>query len=240
MFSDMYVIPAVDIMDGNVVRLVKGNPADKVVYGNDPVETAKKWESAGADLLHVVDLDATLRTGRKNVEFISRIIDAVKIPVEVGGGLRSIPAINEMFRKNAAKVVLGTMAYKNPELIRKLAKKNQNKIIVSLDQNNGDVMIDGWRETTGSGVIDSMAFFIDMGIREFLLTSVNRDGMMNGPDITMLSSAARFTSANIIASGGISSIEDAIKVRNMGCSAVILGKALYEGKLSVEKVKAIS
>jgi phosphoribosylformimino-5-aminoimidazole carboxamide ribotide isomerase len=236
----MYVIPAVDIMDGNVVRLVKGNPADKVVYGNDPVETAKKWESAGADLLHVVDLDATLRTGRKNVEFISRIIDAVKIPVEVGGGLRSIPAIKEMFRKNAAKVVLGTMAYKNPELIRKLAKKNQNKIIVSLDQNNGDVMIDGWRETTGSGVIDSMAFFIDMGIREFLLTSVNRDGMMNGPDITMLSSAARFTSANIIASGGISSIEDAIKVRNMGCSAVILGKALYEGKLSVEKVKAIS
>ena len=236
----MYVIPAVDIMDGNVVRLVKGNPADKVVYGNDPVETAKKWESAGADLLHVVDLDATLRTGRKNVEFISRIIDAVKIPVEVGGGFRSIPAINEMFRKNAAKVVLGTMAYKNPELIRKLAKKNQNKIIVSLDQNNGDVMIDGWRETTGSGVIDSMAFFIDMGIREFLLTSVNRDGMMNGPDITMLSSAARFTSANIIASGGISSIEDAIKVRNMGCSAVILGKALYEGKLSVEKVKAIS
>jgi phosphoribosylformimino-5-aminoimidazole carboxamide ribotide isomerase len=237
----MYVIPAVDIMDGNVVRLVKGNPADKVVYGNDPVETAKKWENAGADLLHVVDLDATLRTGRKNAEYISMIIDAVKIPVEVAGGIRSIPAVNQMFKKNAAKVVLGTMAYKNPESIRKLAKKNQNKIIVSLDQNNGNVMIDGWRETTGSSVIDSMAFFMDMGIREFLLTSVNRDGTMNGPDITMLSSAASsFTSANIIASGGISSVEDAIKVRNVGCSAVILGKALYEGKLSVEKVKAIS
>jgi phosphoribosylformimino-5-aminoimidazole carboxamide ribotide isomerase len=236
----MYVIPAVDIMDGNVVRLVKGNPADKVVYGNDPVETAKKWENAGADLLHVVDLDATLRTGRKNAEYVSRIIDAVKIPVEVAGGIRSIPAVNEMFQKNAAKVVIGTMAYKNPESIRKLAKKNRNKIIVSLDQNNGDVMIDGWRETTGSSVIDSMAFFMDMGIREFLLTSVNRDGTMNGPDITMLSSAVMFTNANIIASGGISSVEDAIKVRNVGCSAVILGKALYEGKLSVEKVKAIS
>lgn len=236
----MHVIPAVDIMDGNVVRLVKGNPANKVVYGNDPVETAKKWERAGADLLHVVDLDATLRTGRKNAEFVSRIIDAVKIPVEVAGGIRSTPAVNEMFQKNAAKVVLGTMAYKNPESIRKLAKKNQNKIVVSLDQNNGNVVIDGWRETTGSGVIDSMVFFMEMGIKEFLLTSVNRDGMMNGPDITMLSSAASFTSANIIASGGISSIEDAIKVRNIGCSAVILGKALYEGKLSVEKVKAIS
>ncbi|HXX98245.1 MAG TPA: 1-(5-phosphoribosyl)-5-[(5-phosphoribosylamino)methylideneamino]imidazole-4-carboxamide isomerase [Candidatus Bathyarchaeia archaeon] len=236
----MYVIPAVDILDGNVVRLVKGNPADKVVYGNDPVETAKKWENAGADLLHVVDLDATLRTGRKNAEYVSRIIDAVKIPVEVAGGIRSIPAVNEMFRKNAAKVVLGTMAYKNPESIRKLAKKNQNKMIVSLDQSNGNVMIDGWRESTRSSIIDSMAFFMDIGIREFLLTSVDRDGTMNGPDITMLSSAVKFTNANIIASGGISSVEDAIKVRNVGCSAVILGKALYEGKLSVEKVKAIS
>jgi phosphoribosylformimino-5-aminoimidazole carboxamide ribotide isomerase len=236
----MHVIPAVDIMDGNVVRLVKGNPADKVVYGDDPVETAKKWEQAGADLLHVVDLDATLRTGRKNDEFVSKIIDAVKIPVEVAGGIRSIPAVNEMLRKNAAKVVLGTMAYKDPGSIRKLAKKNRNKIVVSLDQNNGIVVIDGWRETAGAGVIDSIVSFMAMGIREFLLTSVNRDGMMNGPDITMLSSAAEFADANIIASGGISSIEDAIKVRNIGCSAVILGKALYEGKLSIEKVKAIS
>ncbi len=236
----MHVIPAIDIMDGNVVRLVKGNPADKVVYGDDPVETAKKWEKAGADLLHVVDLDATLRTGRKNAEFVSKIIDAVKIPVEVAGGIRSIPAVNEMLRKNAAKVVLGTMAYKDPGSIRRLAKKNRNKIVVSLDQNNGIVMIDGWRETAGAGVTDSIVSFMAMGIREFLLTSVNRDGMMNGPDITMLSSAAGFADANIIASGGISSIEDAIKVRNIGCSAVILGKALYEGKLSIEKVKAIS
>jgi len=236
----MRVIPAVDIMDGNVVRLVKGNPADKLIYGNDPIETAKKWERAGADMLHIVDLDATLRTGRSNSEIVSRIIDAVNIPVEVAGGIRSVPAVKEMFHKNAARVVLGTMAYKNPDSVRKLAKKNRNKIVISLDQNNGMVMIDGWRETTGSGVIDSMIFFMNMGIKEFLLTSVDRDGMMNGPDITVLSSAVSFTSANIIASGGISSIEDAIRVRNIGCSAVILGKALYEDKLSVERVKAIS
>jgi len=236
----MRVIPAVDIMDGNVVRLVKGNPANKVVYGNNHVETAKKWEKAGADMLHVVDLDATLRTGRNNTEIVSRIIEAVGIPVQVAGGIRSIPDVKEMFRKNAAKVVLGTMAYKNPDSVRQLAKKNQNKIVVSLDQNNGMVMVDGWRETTGSGVIDSIIFFMNFGIKEFLLTSVDRDGMLNGPDIPTLSSAVSFTSANIIASGGISSIEDAIKVRSIGCSAVILGKALYEGKLSVERVKAIS
>ena len=236
----MRVIPAVDIMDGNVVRLVKGNPADKVIYGNNPVETAKKWEKAGADMLHVVDLDATLRTGRNNTEIVSRIIEAVGIPVQVAGGIRSIPDVKEMFRKNAAKVVLGTMAYKNPDSVRQLAKKNQNKIVVSLDQNNGVVVVDGWRETTGSGVIDSIIFFMNLGIKEFLLTSVDRDGMLNGPDLLTLSSAVSFTSANIIASGGISSIEDAIKVRSIGCSAVILGKALYEGKLSVERVKAIS
>ena len=236
----MRVIPAVDIMDGNVVRLARGNPTDKVIYGNNPVETAKKWERAGADMLHVVDLNATLRTGRSNTEIVSRIVEAARIPVQVAGGIRSIPDVKEMFRKNAAKVVLGTMAYKNPDSVRQLAKKNQNKIVVSLDQNNGMVMVDGWRETTGSGVIDSIIFFMNFGIKEFLLTSVDRDGMLNGPDIPTLSSAVSFTSANIIASGGISSIEDAIKVRSIGCSAVILGKALYEGKLSVERVKAIS
>src|SRR5438094_7564861 len=236
----MRVIPAVDIMDGNVVRLARGNPTDKVIYGNNPVETAKKWERAGADMLHVVDLNATLRTGRSNTEIVSRIVEAARIPVKVAGGIRSVPDVKEMFRKNAARVVLGTMAYKNPDSVRQLVRKNQNKIVISLDQYNGMVMVDGWRETTGSGVIDSIIFFMNLGIKEFLLTSVDRDGMLNGPDITMLSSAVSITGANIIASGGISSIEDAIKVRSIGCSAVILGKALYEGKLSVERVKAIS
>jgi phosphoribosylformimino-5-aminoimidazole carboxamide ribotide isomerase len=236
----MRVIPAVDIMDRYVVRLARGNPTDKVIYGNNPVETAKKWERAGADMLHVVDLDATLRTGRNNTEIVSRIVEAVRIPVQVAGGIRSVPDVKEMFRKNAARVVLGTMAYKNPDSVRQLAKKNQNKIVISLDQYNGMVMVDGWRETTGSGVIDSIIFFMNLGVKEFLLTSVDRDGMLNGPDITMLTSAVSITGANIIASGGISSIGDAIKVRSIGCSGVILGKALYEGKLSVERVKAIS
>jgi phosphoribosylformimino-5-aminoimidazole carboxamide ribotide isomerase len=236
----MRVIPAVDIMDGNVVRLAKGNPKDKVIYGNNPVESAKIWEAAGADMLHVVDLDATLRTGRNNTEIVSRIIEAVRIPVQVAGGIRSVPDVKEMFCKNAARVVLGTMAYKNPDLVGQLVKKNQNKIVISLDESNGMVMVDGWRETTGSGVIDSIIFFMKIGIKEFLLTSVDRDGMLNGPDTTMLSTAVSITNSKIIASGGISSIEDAIKVRTIGCSAVILGKALYEGKLSVERVKAIS
>jgi phosphoribosylformimino-5-aminoimidazole carboxamide ribotide isomerase len=236
----MKVIPSIDLMNGNVVRLVRGDPANKVVYSDNPIETARKWEAAGADMLHVVDLDATLRTGINNNEIVFRIIDSVKIPVQVAGGIRSINAINEMLNKNAAKVVLGTIAYKEPDSIRQIAKKKVEKLVISIDQNNGRVMIDGWREASSYGIVDAINLFMAMGIREFLLTSIDRDGTLNGPDVMTLSLASSFANSLIIASGGISSLEDIIRVRSAGCYSVILGKAVYEGKISIEKVKAIA
>lgn len=236
----MKVIPSIDLMNGNVVRLVRGDPAYKVVYSDNPIETARKWEAAGADMLHVVDLNATLRTGINNNEIVFKIIDSVKIPVQVAGGIRSINAINEMFNKNAAKVVLGTIAYKEPDSIRQIAKKKIEKLVISIDQNNGRVMIDGWREASSYGIIDAINLFMAMGIREFLLTSIDRDGTLNGPDVMTLSLASSFTNSLIIASGGISSLEDIIRVRSAGCYAVILGKALYEGKISIERIKTIA
>lgn len=236
----MKVIPSIDLMNGNVVRLVRGNPANKVVYSDNPIETARKWEAAGADMLHVVDLDATLRTGINNNEIVFKIIDSVKIPVQVAGGIRSINAINEMLNKNAAKVVLGTIAYKEPDSIRQIAKKKVEKLVISIDQNNGRVMIDGWREASSYGIVDAINLFMSMGIRDFLLTSIDRDGTLNGPDVTTLSLASSFANSLIIASGGISSLEDIIRVRSAGCCSVILGKAVYEGKISIERVKAIA
>jgi phosphoribosylformimino-5-aminoimidazole carboxamide ribotide isomerase len=236
----MKVIPSIDLMNGNVVRLVRGDPANKVVYSDNPIETARKWEAAGADMLHVVDLNATLRTGINNNEIVFKIIDSVKIPVQVAGGIRSINAINEMFNKNAAKVVLGTIAYKEPDSIRQIAKKKVEKLVISIDQNNGRVMIDGWREASSYGIVDAINLFMAMGIREFLLTSIDRDGTLNGPDVMTLSLASSFTNSLIIASGGISSLEDIIRVRSTGCCSVILGKAVYEGKISIERVKAIA
>ncbi|HZC49195.1 MAG TPA: 1-(5-phosphoribosyl)-5-[(5-phosphoribosylamino)methylideneamino]imidazole-4-carboxamide isomerase [Nitrososphaeraceae archaeon] len=236
----MKVIPSIDLMNGNVVRLVRGDPANKVVYSDNPIETARKWEAAGADMLHVVDLDATLRTGINNNEIVFRIIDSVKIPVQAAGGIRSINAINEMLNKNAAKVVLGTIAYKEPDSIRQIAKKKVEKLIISIDQNNGRVMIDGWREASSYGIVDAINLFMAMGIREFLLTSIDRDGTLNGPDVMTLSLASSFANSLIIASGGISSLEDIIRVRSAGCYSVILGKAVYEGKISIERVKAIA
>lgn len=236
----MKVIPSIDLMNGNVVRLVRGDPANKVVYSDNPIETARKWEAAGADMLHVVDLDATLRTGINNNEIVFKIIDSVKIPVQVAGGIRSINAINEMLNKNAAKVVLGTIAYKEPDSIRQIAKKKVEKLVISIDQNNGRVMIDGWREASSYGIVDAINLFMAMGIREFLLTSIDRDGTLNGPDVTTLSLASSFANSLIIASGGISSLEDIIRVRSAGCCSVILGKAVYEGKISIGRVKAIA
>jgi phosphoribosylformimino-5-aminoimidazole carboxamide ribotide isomerase len=236
----MRVIASIDLMNGNVVRLVRGDPANKVVYSDNPIETARKWETTGADMLHVVDLDATLRTGINNNEIIFKIIDAVKIPVQVAGGIRSVQSIKEMLNKNAAKVVLGTMAYKEPDSIRQIAKKMAERLVISIDQNNGRVMIDGWREATEYGIADAINLFMAMGIREFLLTSIDRDGTLSGPDVMILSLASSFANSRIIASGGVSSLEDIIRVRSAGCYSVILGKALYDGKVSIEKVKTIA
>ncbi|MFL6488206.1 MAG: geranylgeranylglyceryl/heptaprenylglyceryl phosphate synthase [Nitrososphaera sp.] len=231
----MKVIAAVDIMGGSVVRLIKGNPADKVQYSNDPVETAKKWATVGADMLHIVDLDAAFSTGN-NSELIANISKAVRIPLQIAGGIRSIEKAEEMLSM-ASRIVVGTEAYREPEVIRKLVKKNTGRIVISVDQMNGMVMVKGWKESTGTTVADAISRFLAMGVNEFLLTSIDRDGTLQGPDIKTLADAA--ISARIIASGGISSIEDVIRTRSVGCSSVIIGKAMYEGKVSIEKVKAI-
>jgi phosphoribosylformimino-5-aminoimidazole carboxamide ribotide isomerase len=234
--SKMKIIAAVDIMGGSVVRLVKGNPANKVEYSNDPVETAKKWEAVGADMLHIVDLDAAFSTG-SNSDLIAEISKAVRIPLQIAGGIRSLEKAEEMLSM-ASRVVIGTMAYTEPQLIKKLVKKNAGRVTISVDQIDGTVMVKGWKETTGTRVVDAISQFHAIGVDEFLLTSIDRDGTLQGPDIKTLSDAVVY--ARIIASGGISSIEDVIRIRNAGCISVIIGKAMYDDKVSIEKVKAVA
>jgi phosphoribosylformimino-5-aminoimidazole carboxamide ribotide isomerase len=232
----MKVIAAVDIMDGSVVRLVRGNPNDKIEYSNDPIEIARKWETVGADMLHIVDLDAAFSTG-SNSELIAKISQAVRIPLQIAGGIRSLEKAEEMLSM-ASRVVIGTMAYREPEVIRKLVKKTADRVTISVDQMDGMVMVKGWKESTGTTVADAISQFLAIGVDEFLLTSIDRDGTLQGPDIKTLADAA--VSARIIASGGISSIEDVIKIRSAGCSSVIIGKAMYDGKVSIQKVKAVA
>lgn len=235
----MKIIPAIDLMEGKVVRLYKGDPQQKTIYSDNPVEIAKKWEKNGADMLHIVDLDATLGRG-SNLEIIRKIIDNVSIPIEIAGGLRSESIVMEV-AKISQRVVLGTLAFTDKEVLKKLLDKlGAEKIVISVDHKDGEIVIHGWQKGTGKSLIDSIKEFLNLGFTEFLLTNVNRDGTLEGPDLEFLELACILKNANVIASGGISNVEDVIKVKKKNSFGVILGKALYENKISIEEAKKVS
>ena len=235
----MKVIPAIDLMGGQVVRLYKGDPKQKTVYSDDPIEIAKKWEANGADMLHIVDLDATLGMG-SNLEIIKKVLEVISIPVEVAGGLRNEALISDVI-KISNRIVLGTLAFKDKELLKKLLLSFcPEKIVISVDHMDGEIVIHGWQDKTGIKLIDSIKEFLEMGFTEFLLTNVNRDGTMEGPDLEYLEQACNLDSANVIASGGISNVSDVSDVKEKNAFGVILGKALYENKISIEETKKIT
>ena len=235
----MKVIPAIDLMNGKVVRLYKGDPNQKTVYSDDPITVAKKWEESGADMIHLVDLDATLGLG-SNFELIKKIVSSVSVPVEIAGGLRSESLILEAL-KIVDRVVIGTMAFKEPELLQNLLTKlGSEKLVISVDHKDGIIVTHGWQSNTDISLIDSMNEFLGVGFTEFLLTNVNRDGTLEGPDLEFLEEACNLDKANVIASGGISNIDDIPKVKEKNAWGVILGKALYENKISIEETKKLT
>ena len=236
----MRVLAAIDIMNGEVVRLTKGDQSTKKVYSKDPVQVAKKWEKDGADMLHIIDLDAALGNEFNNLSTISEILDSVNIPIQIGGGIRHIENFEKIVNMGFSKIVIGTMAYRNMDEIRVLSKNYSDKIVISLDEINGNVMIDGWRSSSNYKIEDAINKFNKLGIKIFLLTSIIKDGTLSGPDIVTLNSINTDRTSKIIASGGISSLIDVLKVRSIGCDGVILGKALYEDRLDIKKVKAIA
>ena len=235
----MKVIPAIDLMDGQVVRLYKGDPKQKTVYSDDPIGVAKKWEANGADMLHIVDLDATLGIG-SNLGMIKKILEEISIPVEVAGGLRNESLVLDVI-KISNRIVLGTLAFKDKELLKKLLLSlGPEKIVISVDHMDGEIVIHGWQDKTGIKLIDAIKEFLEMGFTEFLLTNVSKDGTMEGPDLEFLEQACNLEKTNIIASGGISNIEDVSNVKKKNAFGVILGKALYENRISIEETKKIA
>ena len=235
----MKVIPAIDLMNGQVVRLYKGDPNQKTIYSDNPVEIAKKWEANGADMLHLVDLDATLGIG-SNLPVIKKILEQISIPIQVAGGLRDESTVTDV-SKICNRVVLGTLAFKDKPVLQKLLSNlGSQKIVISVDHIDGEIVIHGWQKQTGIKLINAMKEFLAMGFSEFLLTNVNRDGTLQGPDLKFLSQTCQLTNAHVIASGGISNIKDVQDVKQENAFGVILGKALYENKISIQEAKQIA
>ena len=234
----MKIIPAIDLMEGKVVRLYKGDPNKKTVYSESPLEVAKKWESAGADMIHLVDLDATLGRG-SNFEALGNIVKSVKIPVQVAGGFRNETIIEDAL-DFAKRVVVGTLAFKDKTMLDKLLTTHGNeKLVISVDHHDGLIAVNGWQQTTNISLIDAVNNFKKMGFSEYLSTSIVRDGTLQGPDLESLKMVNEIDGVNLIVSGGISNIEDVIKVKELNPFGVILGKALYENQITIEEAKKI-
>ena len=239
----MKIIPAIDLMNGEVVRLFKGDPNQKTVYSNNPVEIAKKWENSGADMLHLVDLDATIGLG-DNYEILREISKNISIPVQVAGGLRDITKIANTL-DFAERVVIGTLAMQLKQseqeqiLLEMITQFGKDRLVVSIDHIDGQIVTHGWQKNTGVKLLNATNEFVSDGFSELLTTNVSKDGTLEGPDIMSLEQVCQINGTNIIASGGISKLEDVDEIKKCNPYGVILGKALYEGLISIEEAKTI-
>lgn len=229
----MIVIPAVDLKGGKCVRLFQGRMDKETVYSDDPVSMAKKWEAEGAGMLHIVDLDGAVGGSPANNEAVAGIVKALKIPCELGGGIRTMEAIEKCVAMGLARVVLGTVAVKNPSLVKDAARAFPGKIVVGIDAVGGMVAVEGWTETSKVTAGDLAKSFEDMGVRAINYTDISRDGAMKGPNIEETARMVKTVSIPIVAAGGVSRLEDLTNLAQTGVEGAITGKAIYEGAFTI-------
>jgi phosphoribosylformimino-5-aminoimidazole carboxamide ribotide isomerase len=238
----LQVIPAVDLMKGKIVRLSRGDPKTAKVYTQfgSPVETAKKWREEGAKKLHIIDLDAAFGTG-DNLSVVAKIAESVDLPIQVGGGIRTIEAAEKLLKMGINQVILGALAFSNPNAVARIQEKFGSKhIIVALDNKDGKIMVEGWKTPTTFGIKEALEKFAKLKVKMFLITSIAKDGTLSGPDFGTLGEACQFPNVEIVAAGGISSLNDLAALKRVGVEAAVVGKALYEGRFTLkEAIKAV-
>ena len=234
----MIVIPAVDISSGKCVRLSQGRKEEKKEYSDNPVKMALKWEAQGAKLLHLIDLDRAIDGSDANVNVIADVVKALKIPVELGGGMRSINDIDWAVSTGVARVIIGTSAIENRRFVQEALKKFNEKIIIGIDAKDDYVAVKGWKEITKIKLLELALEMENIGVKRIIYTDIKRDGMLAGPNIDEVKKILKSTNLNVIASGGISSIEDIKKLKSLNnprLEGVIVGKALYERKFTLKE-----
>jgi phosphoribosylformimino-5-aminoimidazole carboxamide ribotide isomerase len=228
------VIPAIDLRDGRCVRLFRGDFGSETVYEEDPVEVAVRFQAEGGRRLHVVDLDAARGDG-SNRTIVKDICRAVAVPVQLGGGLRTIPAIDAALESGAARTILGTAAALDPSFVAEAVDQFRDRIVVAIDVKDGRVMTHAWKEE-GPRIEEVIPTLTDAGVPRFLVTSIHKDGTMDGPDFALYERALALTDRPIVASGGVRIAGDVHRLRDLGLEAVVVGKALYAGTLRLEEV----
>ena len=238
----MVIFPAIDIRDGKCVRLFKGDFAQETVYGDKPEEMALKWQALGGEFLHLVDLDGARAKKPINLEVIKKIVAAVKIPVELGGGIRTMENIDEVLALGVRRVILGSVAVQNPDLVKEACAKYGDRIVVGIDAKDGIVAVDGWGV---SGNVEASVLakkMAEAGVKTIIYTDISRDGTLSGCNIKATAKLAEVSGINVVASGGVSNIEDIkalLPYADKGIEGVIVGKSIYTGSLKLQDAIAL-
>ncbi|ABQ28198.1 1-(5-phosphoribosyl)-5-[(5-phosphoribosylamino)methylideneamino]imidazole-4-carboxamide isomerase [Geotalea uraniireducens] len=239
----MIVIPAIDLKEGKCVRLEQGLMDKDTVFCDNPAEQAREWERQGGELLHIVDLDGAFAGKPANKSAIEAIVKAVRIPTQLGGGIRDIETIKAYLDLGLSRVILGTAAQRNPKLVEEACKLFPGRIVVGIDAKNGLVAVQGWAEVTDVYAVDLARLFEGYGVTAVIYTDISRDGMMQGPNIDATRALAEAISIPVIASGGVSSlkdIENLMAVESAGVTGVITGKAIYTGAIKLAEAVALT
>ena len=230
--STTTVIPAIDVQDGEVVQLVQGRRGTERRYG-DPATAASRWIDAGATALHLVDLDGAFDGVRANADAIAAVVSAVDVPVQLGGGIRTAEEASALLDEGVDRVILGTAALESPSLVSELGASYPDRVVVSLDAKQGEVVVEGWTEGTGIDPVEAAARFEAWGAGAILFTDVDVEGQLAGVSSNRLSAMVDAVSIPVIASGGVASLEDLVTLRDAGAAAIVVGTALYEGRFSL-------
>jgi phosphoribosylformimino-5-aminoimidazole carboxamide ribotide isomerase len=239
----MIVIPAIDLKEGNCVRLEQGLMEKDTVFSDDPAAQALEWQRQGAELLHIVDLDGAFAGEPKNRSAIEAIVASLTIPTQLGGGIRDLPTIEAYLTLGIGRVIIGTAAQRNPELVEEACRLYPGRIVVGIDAKNGMVAVQGWAEVTGIKAVDLAKRFEGYGVAAIIYTDISRDGMMQGPNIAATRELAESVAIPVIASGGVSSlhdIENLMAIESSGVTGVITGKAIYTGAIRLAEAVALT
>lgn len=229
----MIIYPAIDIKDGKCVRLRQGSFKEVTVYFENPLDAARKWKDAGAKYLHVVDLDGARSGSPKNLGIVSGIVKQLGLKVQLGGGIRTLQSIETVLGMGVSRVILGTAAVKDPELVEEAVERFGECIVVGIDARNGRVATDGWEDASGYSAIELAGQMERIGVKTVIYTDIEKDGMLEGPNFEAIRSMKEATGLEVIASGGVAGIHDIVRLKETGADGVIAGKALYTGALDL-------